>query len=100
MKKSYLRGHKIEKIDGEWVFSDTKEPTVKTWHKRPCGYCGEYNTPEGHDGCLGTLPGVMNACCGHGQTNEAYVQFLDGFSVHGKDAITIMQILKQSRMKL
>lgn len=100
MKKSYLRGHKIEKIDGEWVFSDTKEPTVKTWHKRPCGYCGEYNTPEGHDWCLGTLPWVMNACCGHGQTNEAYVQFLDGFSVHGKDAITIMQILKQSRMKL
>lgn len=30
MKKSYLRGHKIEKIDSEWVFSDTKEPTVKT----------------------------------------------------------------------
>ncbi len=44
-----------------------------------CGYCGLAKTPEGHDGCLGTLPGdVMNACCGHGRPNEAYIQFWDG----------------------
>ena len=79
---NYLRAHKIELKDGEWVFSDTKEPTVKTWHKRPCGYCGLYNTPEGHDACLGTLPGVINACCGHGH-DPAYVQFENGVIIRG-----------------
>jgi hypothetical protein len=95
IRESYLRGYKIEMHNGEWVFSDTKESTVATWQKRPCGHCGKYNTIEGHDGCLGTLSGVMNACCGHGQENDAYVQFLDGFSIHGKDAVTVMQILKK-----
>ncbi|WP_106494916.1 hypothetical protein [Lentibacillus sp. Marseille-P4043] len=89
-----LKGHKIEFLNGEWVFSDKKEPTVTTWENRLCGHCGLNNTPEGHDGCLGTLPGVMNACCGHGQTNEAYVQFLDRHCVRGNDALAIMDILK------
>lgn len=41
-----------------------------------CGHCGLDATPEGHDGCLGTLPGdVMNACCGHGNNDSAYIQF-------------------------
>lgn len=44
-----------------------------------CGHCGLSRTPEGHDGCIGTLPGVTNACCGHGGTAEgAYVQFSFG----------------------
>jgi hypothetical protein len=37
----------------------------------------------------------MNACCGHGVVDEAYVQFLDGASVHGRDALTIIDILKK-----
>ena len=94
MSKSYLRGHKIEQINGEWVYSDTKEPTVETWQKRRRGHCGLHNTSEEHDGCLGTLPNVMNACCGHGQKNEAYVQFLDGSSVNGNKAVEIQNKLK------
>lgn len=95
MSKSTLRGHKIEFDNGEWVYSDTKESTVNTWTKRPCGYCGLENTKEGHDGCLGTLVGVMNACCGHGEEKEAYVQFLDGNTISGKDGLTILDILKK-----
>ncbi len=92
-----LRGHYIE-FDGEqWVYEDTKESTVKGWRKRPCGHCGAHNTPEGHDGCLGTLPGLMNACCGHGEEREAYVQFLDGEAIQGTDAITIMDVLKKTK---
>lgn len=79
----YLRGHKIEWLNGQYVFSDTKESTVDTWHARPCGHCGRHNTAEGHDGCLGTLPGVMNACCGHGH-DEAYVQFENGMIIRGR----------------
>lgn len=51
-----------------------------------CGHCQLEPTPEGHDGCLGTLPGVMNACCGHGDDSAAYVQFPDGSCVRGIDA--------------
>ena len=43
--------------------------------KTTCGHCGKKRTPEGHDGCIGILEGVMNACCGHGQDNMAYIQF-------------------------
>jgi hypothetical protein len=95
MQQSKLRGHNIEYINNEWVYSDTKEPTISTYKNRPCGYCNKFSTPEGHDVCLGELRGIMNACCGHGVENEAYVQFLDGFSIHGKDAIDILNILKK-----
>ncbi|MGM1044805.1 MAG: hypothetical protein ACQEXX_01525 [Bacillota bacterium] len=91
--KSYWRGHEIEFLNDEWVFSDTKEPTLTSHYKRPCGHCQLHATPEGHDACLGTLPGLMNACCGHGWEEEAYVQFLDSSCVRGEDAITIMEIL-------
>lgn len=95
MGKSTLRGHDIEFIDNEWRYSDTKEPTVGNFQNRECGKCGKKFTKEGHDACLGTLKGVMNACCGHGDNKDAYVQFLDGFSVHGEDAITILNVLKK-----
>lgn len=99
MSDDYFRGYNIELLNGEYIFCDTKEPTTTTWEQRPCGHCGLYNTPEGHDGCLGTLPGVMNACCGHGQTKDAYVQFMDGFSIHGDDGKIILDVLKKYRIK-
>lgn len=61
----------------------------------PCGNCGKRRTDEGHDACLGTLIGVMNACCGHGNEDEAYIQFLDGECVRGKDAKIILNMLKK-----
>lgn len=63
----------------------------------PCKKCGRYVTEEGHDYCMANLPGVMNACCGHGGSNEPYVQFLDGYSIHGEDAEKIMILLKYHR---
>lgn len=86
--RGYLRGHPIE-YDGErWIYSDTGDPT--SWEERtlqaeerPCGHCGQHRTPEGHDPCLGTLPGVANACCGHGRPSESYVQFTNGMVLRG-----------------
>lgn len=45
---------------------------------RECVACGAaqpkvYGIP---DPCLGMLPGVNNACCGHGNAHQAYVQVL------------------------
>lgn len=53
-------------------------------------------TEEDHDKCLGTLIGIMNACCGHDGYYTPYVQFLDGTTVHGEDATTIQNILKKN----
>jgi len=68
---------------------------LKAYEKIPCKYCKEYKTYEGHDGCLGELIGISNACCGHGGGNEAYVQFYDGTVVSGGDATIIQAILKK-----
>ena len=84
------RGHAVAERDGVWVYIDTGEP-VASLPDRACGHCGEANTPEGHDGCLGTLScpirGVMNACCGHGHSRDAYVQFWDGSRLAGAEAL-------------
>jgi len=93
--KSYLRGDLIEKNEkGEFIYSDTKEPVIGNYQDRPCGKCGEYRTKEGHDPCLGELPGLMNACCGHGIDTSAYAQYLNGSTVNGEEALEVFKELK------
>jgi hypothetical protein len=46
-------------------------------HDKVCHQCGQTATPEGHDPCLDTLPGVKYACCGHG-IREGYIAFENG----------------------
>lgn len=89
MSAAWLRGHRIT-FRGQWLYLDTL--TCTNGRARACGYCGKPNTPEGHDGCLGTLPNVMNACCGHGQRNEAYVQFWSGRCIRGKASLIYIYI--------
>lgn len=85
MVKSYWRGHRVIWVEGTppeegmWVYEDTKEPTAG--NDRNCGHCGKENTKEGYDGCLGALPGVKNACCGHDVRGEAYIVFDSGLTV-------------------
>lgn len=61
-----------------------------------CIKCGLVPTPEGHDGCLETLNEaiVMNACCGHGDDEIAYIQYWDGKCIRGKEAIKLQCSLK------
>lgn len=45
---------------------------------RTCIKCDlDPNESDGHDPCMAHLPGVRNACCGHGK-DEAYIEFDDG----------------------
>ena len=44
---------------------------------KPCVRCGRMPTTDGHDACLGTIPGIRNACCGHG-LDDPYIQFENG----------------------
>ena len=61
--------------------------------KKEC-YCVPFDNNA--DPCLGFLPGVANACCGHGDKERAYVQMMDGSIVSGEDAITMQSILKKA----
>ena len=68
---SFLRGHPIEYVNNQWLYSDTKKPADDS---RACTRCGRHPTPEGHDACLGKLEGVTAACCGHGITQGAIIR--------------------------
>jgi hypothetical protein len=55
-----------------------------------CVKCGQMPTKEGHDACLGTLPGVIDACCGHG-VKEAYIHFENGVTIRGSLVMAFVQ---------
>lgn len=63
-----------------------------------CSICKLLPSPEGHDGCLRTLPGpIMNACCGHGNIRLAYIQYWGGSRLAGKAALLEQEKLIQER---
>lgn len=92
MIDSQFRGHHIIEVDGEW-FYESGALVSENWLTRGCGYCGKADSPEGHDACLGTLPLLMNACCGHGVVRDTYVQFRNGATIQGRIAILCQKFL-------
>ena len=87
----YFRGHEIVKQGERYVYADNGESVADTWTQRPCGHCGLPNTPEGYDGCIGEVKDAINACYGHGNSEEAYVQYGDGRRVGGSEALEIFK---------
>jgi hypothetical protein len=72
-----------ERLAGQ--FADLRRKVARARRRRetvPCGLCGQLPTPQGHDACLGTLPGVQAACCGQGKT-KGYVMFASGQVIRG-----------------
>jgi hypothetical protein len=49
----------------------------------PCAICKLPHSPRHPDPCLGQLPGVRGACCGHGDKRAAYIGFEDGPTIRG-----------------
>jgi hypothetical protein len=80
------RGNAFHGQAGRWVYDGEGVPVAED-PDRACGHCGLPNGAEGHDACLGTLPGVRNACCGHGCPADAYVQPLVGGRLAGEAAL-------------
>lgn len=78
------RGYPMYEDDqGVWRYVDNGDSVAENWTNRPCGHCG-LHIPDGEpDPCLGRLPGVTNACCGHGDPKQAYVCFDNGLVVRG-----------------
>ena len=86
MQRSFFRGHSIVWENDQWVYEDTRQPLPATGGiVRPCAKCGKETTlGEGEvDPCLGVLPGVDNACCGHGRREDAFIRFQNGVYVEG-----------------
>ena len=83
--RSKHRGWGMIRRGGEWFYTDTNEPTLD--NRRYCGHCMKNDTEDEHDGCLGTIPYVMNACCGHGIDKDTFVQFWNGKTIRGKSAV-------------
>lgn len=67
--------------------------------RKKCGHCKLERTPEGHDGCIGELPGtVINACCGHGGAEDVYIQYSDKPRVADEEAVRIMEKYRDSTL--
>lgn len=87
------RGHFIVCRDGKWVFADDGAPIpCEGGDHRPCAKCGKLwgdsmGVPDVPDPCLGRVPGVRWACCGHGVASQAYVSFEDGRRLYGIPAL-------------
>lgn len=92
--KSIYRGHEVACIGGQWFYTSNMQ-SIQSDLNRECSECKCSPGDEGHDQCLGKLVGLMAACCGHGEVEKAYVQFLDGINIYGVDAKTIQEILKK-----
>ena len=85
MKTSHFRGHPIVYKNKKWVYVDNGLPANE--NIRPCVKCGKQTTlGEGEvDPCLGVLPGVDNACCGHGIKEMSYIRFTSGVVIKNFD---------------
>lgn len=70
---------------------------MKTPSRTPplCGKCGRLRGENGHDPCISNTPGVVNACCGHGDSGSAYFMFAFGPTVRGSQhsALTAIRLL-------
>lgn len=62
----------------EWWYVDTNEVFESKKALRPCAKCGEKRHVDQPDPCLGWLPGVSFACCGHGVEGMGYIVYNDG----------------------
>ena len=73
MAISHERGwpiyHDMEE-GGPWRYLDTDEPITG---RRRCRRCGCLPDENGHDACMGTVPGARSVCCGHGVSDPILI---------------------------
>lgn len=77
---AYYNGNAINYDNNRWEYNDNEYSILDGY--RPCPKCGQLPTADSHDYCIAKLPGVLNACCGHG-VEEGYIQFENGIIIRG-----------------
>lgn len=77
------------KFNGDfWVYAESGEKASNS--NASCVSCG-LKSDNGHDPCIRSLPGVANACCGHGVASDAYVQLVGGETYRGDEAMVVIK---------
>lgn len=91
------RGHEVTRLNNQWVWADTD---YQPYQDRPCVHCHLPPTAKGHDACIGTIPNVRAACCGHGRVGEMYVSYGSGRAVlHGEEAEGAIREAQRARRR-
>ena len=72
--RSSIRGWPVFWNGSKWIYDDTGSEFDD---KRPCRHCGKLPTLEGYDACLGKLPNVWSACCGHSDKSRIIRKEID-----------------------
>lgn len=86
--KSYFRGHEVYFSNNSWYYTDDDSLAGFDGEVRPCKKCGRVfqgSNIGDPDPCIGDLPGVDNACCGHGIKENSYIRFTNGIVVKNFD---------------
>ena len=83
--ESYVFGHKIEKpfnSNYKWKNGDELKPNegVRCCECGMTGYLDD-KLKSKEDPCLGQLPGVRSACCGHGKS-RGYIKMNNGIEIY------------------
>jgi hypothetical protein len=79
-----LRGRNYAFCEECEIFIDKESCEEINRSEMKCAECNLLPTKDGHDPCIADLPGVIFACCGHGNLGQAYVAFADGRTIrHG-----------------
>lgn len=74
----------------DWFYS--KDRVQIDEEIRPCSVCNKKRSDNDHDPCISDLTGgVTNACCGHGNNSEAYVQRGVDNVLRGEEAIAFFR---------
>jgi hypothetical protein len=85
------RGHPVHFDWDRNCFMDCRTEKIVDINKLQCPACELFPTAEGHDACLGTIPGIIAACCGHGYRSECYVKPQHGQILTGIQAFKFLQ---------
>jgi len=77
---SNINGNPIYYDEAAEIFRYASDDEPINWNNhRPCPKCGKRPFDTGEDACMGYLPGVVSACCGHG--GEGYIEFENGVTI-------------------
>jgi hypothetical protein len=85
-ERKWLDGDSAPFLAGSQSYWADTGARVDFGNLRPCARCGAQFAPGAPDPCLGMLPAVKAACCGHGVSNS-YIAFENGVVVRGFNAI-------------
>lgn len=84
MITSKFMGQPIYFKNSKWFFTDDNGECIPASEsEKECKHCGKKQSHFRADPCIGKLPGVKNACCGHGNRELSYIQFENGTVIRG-----------------